>query len=86
MEFVTQSFTEKAQSTTEGKKTLCNSVPSLWFSVSREMLLTKEHTPKLPESFPVDFIAKVEKGLAQSQEGEINTKEQTKDKLSKWLK
>jgi hypothetical protein len=50
------------------------------------MLLTKEHTPKLPESFPVDFIAKVEKGLAQSQEGEINTKEQTKDKLSKWLK
>jgi len=61
------------------------------------MLLTKERTyhtiEKLPESFPAEylidqlvFVAKVEKGLEQSQKGEINTKEQTKDKLFKWLK
>ena len=61
------------------------------------MLLTKEHAyrilEKLPESFSVEclidqlvFIAKIEKGLEQSQRGEINTKEQIKNKLSKWLK
>jgi len=48
---------------------------------------------KLPEQFSIDqlinklvFIDKVEKGLEQSKSGNINTKEQTKEKLSKWLK
>ncbi|MBV4356703.1 hypothetical protein [Pinibacter aurantiacus] len=48
---------------------------------------------QLPEEFSIDqlidkllFIEKVEKGLQQSQNGEVNTKEQAKEKLSKWLK
>ena len=48
---------------------------------------------KLPEQFSIDllfdkllFINKVETGLAQSENGQINTKEQAKQKLSKWLK
>ena len=48
---------------------------------------------KLPEQFSIDqlidklmFIDKVEIGLKQSLLGSLNTKEQTKQKLSKWLK
>jgi len=48
---------------------------------------------KMPEQFSIDqlfdkllFISKVEIGLAQSENGQVNTKEQAKQKLSKWLK
>ena len=48
---------------------------------------------KMPEQFSIDqlidkliFIEKVEKGLEQSESGNVNTKEQAKQKLSKWLK
>ena len=48
---------------------------------------------QMPESFSIDqlfdklnFINKVEFGLSQSLNGQINTKEQAKEKLSKWLK
>ena len=48
---------------------------------------------KLPEQFSIDqlidkliFIDKVETGLKQSESGNVNTKEQAKQKLSKWLK
>jgi hypothetical protein len=48
---------------------------------------------KMPEQFSIDqffdkllFINKVEVGLSQSENGQVNSKEQTKQKLSKWLK
>ena len=44
---------------------------------------------KLPDQFPVDqliLINKIEIGLTQSLSGNVNSKEQTKQKLSKWLK
>ena len=48
---------------------------------------------KMPEQFSIDqlfdkllFINKVEIGLDQSENGQVNTKEQAKRKLSKWLK
>jgi len=48
---------------------------------------------KLPTRFSVEelveqliFIGKVEKGLEQSQNGQINNREQTINKLSKWLR
>ncbi len=48
---------------------------------------------KLPESFTIDdlidhliFIQKVDEGLAQSNARKVNTKEQSKKKLGKWLK
>lgn len=47
----------------------------------------------LPEEFSIDelveklvFIDKVKTGLNQSEKGNVNTKEQAKQKLSKWLK
>lgn len=47
----------------------------------------------LPEEFSIDelveklvFTNKVEKGMKQSESGVINTKEEAKQKLSKWLK
>ena len=47
----------------------------------------------LPEQFSIDefierllFIDKVETGLKQSKAGEVNTKSEAKQKLSKWLK
>jgi hypothetical protein len=47
----------------------------------------------MPEQFSLDqlfdkllFINKVEIGLAQSEQGQVNTKEQAGQKLSKWLK
>ena len=48
---------------------------------------------KMPEHFSLDqlfdkllFINKVEIGLLQSANGQVNSKEQAKQKLSKWLK
>ncbi len=47
----------------------------------------------LPEQFSIDqlidklmFIDKVETGFKQSESGNVNTREQAKQKLSKWLK
>jgi hypothetical protein len=48
---------------------------------------------KLPENLTIDqvidhiiFVEKVQKGLADSSEGRVNTKEEAKQKLIKWLK
>ena len=48
---------------------------------------------KLPEHLTIDqvvdhliFIEKVQKGLSDSVKGRINTKEEAKQKLNKWLK
>ena len=48
---------------------------------------------QMPENFSIDqlfdklnFINKVEMGLSQSANHQVNTKEQAKEKLSKWLK
>ena len=48
---------------------------------------------KLPDQFSVDqlinqliLINKIEIGLTQSLSGNVNSKEKTKQKLSKWLK
>jgi len=48
---------------------------------------------KLPEILTIDqvidhiiFVEKVQKGLADSAEGRINSKEEAKHKLNKWLK
>jgi predicted transcriptional regulator len=47
----------------------------------------------MPDSFSIDelidklvFIEKVEKGLAQSEKGEVYTTEQAKKLLKKWSK
>ncbi len=47
----------------------------------------------LPENLTVDqviehiiFVEKVQKGLDDSENGKLNTKEEAKAKLSKWLK
>jgi len=61
------------------------------------MVLTREQMyrtiEKLPAKFSMEelveqliFIGKVKKGLEQSQDGQINNKKQTINKLSKWLK
>ena len=61
------------------------------------MVLTREKMystiEKLPKKFSIEelmeqliVIKKTEKGLEQSQKGQINSIEQTKNKLSKWLK
>jgi len=48
---------------------------------------------RMPEQFPLDdlfdkllFINKVEIGLTQSANGQVNSKEEAKQKLTKWLK
>jgi hypothetical protein len=48
---------------------------------------------KLPENLTIDqvvdhliFIEKVQKGMDDSMNGRINTKEEAKQKLKKWLK
>lgn len=48
---------------------------------------------KLPQNLTIDqvidqliFIEKVQKGLDDSANGKVNTKEQAKKKLAKWLK
>ena len=47
----------------------------------------------LPEKLTIDqvidhiiFVEKVQKGLADSENGRVNSKEEAKQKLSKWLK
>jgi predicted transcriptional regulator len=47
----------------------------------------------MPEEFSIDqlveklvFMNKVEKGMKQSELGNVNTKEQARNKLSKWLR
>ena len=60
-------------------------------------MLTREYVfdalKLMPERFSIDqlfdkliFVNKVETGLSQSVNGQVNTKEQAKEKLSKWLK
>jgi predicted transcriptional regulator len=51
-----------------------------------------ESINKLPEEFSIDevierliIIEKIEKGRQEVKEGKVNTEEQTKAKLSKWL-
>ena len=48
---------------------------------------------KLPENLTVDqvidhiiFVEKVQKGLADVAQGRVNTKNEARDKLKKWLK
>jgi hypothetical protein len=48
---------------------------------------------KLPENLTIDqvvdhiiFVEKVQKGLSDSLNGNINSKEEAKQKLGKWLK
>jgi hypothetical protein len=48
---------------------------------------------KLPENLTIDqvidhiiFVEKVQKGLSDSENGRINTKEEARHKLNKWLK
>jgi predicted transcriptional regulator len=61
------------------------------------MMINKEQLIKsissLPDKFSFDdlldriiLLDKIETGLTQSEKGEINTTEQAKQKLSKWLK
>jgi len=43
----------------------------------------------LPENVTVDqliFIEKIQKGLDDSKNGRINSKEEAKERLSKWIK
>ena len=60
-------------------------------------MITKEQLIRtisnLPDKFSFDdlldrivLLDKIETGLAQSERGQVNTTEQTKEKLSKWLK
>ncbi len=53
----------------------------------------KETLDRLPEKLTIDqwidhliFIEKVQNGIADSQNDRVNSKEETKQKLSKWLK
>jgi len=46
----------------------------------------------LPENFSIDqlidhiiFVEKVQKGLEDTKNGRVNTKDETRKKLSKWL-
>ena len=48
---------------------------------------------KLPENLTIDqvidhliFVAKVQKGLDDAEHGRINTKDEAREKLNKWLK
>ncbi|WP_114752503.1 hypothetical protein [Pleomorphovibrio marinus] len=48
---------------------------------------------KLPENLTIDqvvdhliFLERVQKGLDDSENGQINTKEEARQKLKKWLK
>jgi predicted transcriptional regulator len=53
----------------------------------------KNSLDNLPENVTVDqvidqliFIEKIQKGLDDSKNGRINSKEEAKEKLSKWIK
>ena len=65
--------------------------------LTNQVMLNRAHVfntvENLPDQFSIDqlinkliFIDKVETGLNQSLSENVNTKEQTKQKLSKWLK
>ena len=65
--------------------------------LTNQVMLNRAHifntVENLPDQFSIDqfidkliFIDKVETGLNQSLSGNVNNKEQTKQKLSKWLK
>lgn len=60
-------------------------------------MITKTHLlstfDKLPENLTIDqvidhiiFVEKVQKGLEDSENGRVYTKEEAKKKLGKWLK
>jgi predicted transcriptional regulator len=60
-------------------------------------MITKTHLlstfDKLPENLTIDqvidhiiFVEKVQKGLEDSENGRVYTKEEVKKKLNKWLK
>jgi len=60
-------------------------------------MITKTHLlstfDKLPENLTIDqvidhiiFVEKVQKGLEDSENGRVNTTEEAREKLSKWLK
>ena len=60
-------------------------------------MITKTHListlEKLPENLTIDqvidhiiFIEKVQKGLEDSENGRVHTKEEVSKKLNKWLK
>ena len=61
------------------------------------MMITKTQIinslDKLPENLTIDqvidqliFIEKIQKGMDDSANGQINTKEEAKQKLKRWLK
>ncbi len=59
--------------------------------ITKAQLIDSLHN--LPEDLSVDqvidhviFLEKVQKGIADSAEGRVNTKEEAKEKLKKWLK
>jgi hypothetical protein len=69
----------------------------LVFSREKLAMITKEKVidslKNMPDSFSIDelidklvFIEKVEKGLEQSEKGEVYTSEQAKEMLKKWSK
>jgi len=60
-------------------------------------MITKTHLlstfDKLPENLTIDqvidhiiFVEKVQKGLEDSENGRVNTTEEAREKLNKWLK
>jgi predicted transcriptional regulator len=60
-------------------------------------MITKTHLlstfDKLPENLTIDqvidhiiFVEKVQKGLEDSENGRVHTKEEARNKLNKWLK
>jgi len=59
--------------------------------ITRTLLI--QTLEKLPENLTIDqvidqviLLEKVQKGLDDSANGRVNTKEQVKEKLSKWFK
>lgn len=52
---------------------------------TNEMKMENQPIDCLPINKDVDFIEKVNAGLCESALGLVNTKEEAKQKLSKWL-
>jgi hypothetical protein len=80
----------------KGKETFLGQL-ILVFSREKLAMITKEKVidslKNMPDSFSIDelidklvFIEKVEKGLEQSEKGEVYTSEQAKEMLKKWSK
>lgn len=62
-----------------------------WIMITKTQIINS--LDKLPENLSIDqvidhliFIEKVQKGLDDSEQGRINTKEEAKQKLKRWLK